>query len=365
MSQTFVSGPPSLPTLQVSSTNLSFGSQALGLATKLTVTLNNSGTGPLTINGISISGSNSNDFTSTSGCGTSLAAGASCAIGLMFTPSVAGAESAVLSIPNNATEAPQVISLSGAGVAVEVPLPPTPTPPATTPTLPASLPQGMILWLANDAGVMTTGTAVSLWQDQSGCGNDAVQAAPANQPAVVAGNNGQKALRFDGKASFLTIPSLPISGITGMSVFLVSANTQNKPNAGYGLYGFLNWTETLGWGASFFGTYQTSSHFRFGTTQSGNEIAYQMPLNLGSSFGLSEWMHNGTTDSMWFNSQSVASYPGKLQTLMGSGSSVTLGRGDQNSYYPGEASEIIIYNRALTTAERQLVEQYLTAKYHL
>ena len=82
-------------------------------------------------------------------------------------------------------------------------------------------------------------------------------------------------------------------------------------------------------------------------------------------FGLSEWLHSGTTDSMWFNAQSVAVYSGKLQTINGTGPSAILGRGDRNTYYPGEASEVILYNRALTASERQLVEQYLMQKYHL
>jgi hypothetical protein len=223
----------------------------------------------------------------------------------------------------------------------------------------------MMLWLANDAGVMMTGNTISLWQDQSGSGNDAVQSSPANQPTVVAGNNGQKALHFDGETSFLSISTLPISGLSGMTVFLVAANTQDEASSGYGRYGCLSWPETLSWGETFFGTYQTSSHFRFGTTESGNENTYQMPLNRSSSFGLSEWMHSGTTDSMWFNTQSVASYSGKWQTISGAVSSATLGRGSQDTYYSGEVSEIIIYSRDLTIAERQTVEQYLMTKYHL
>jgi hypothetical protein len=369
VSQSFTGGSAGVPQLQITPTSVSFGTQTLGLATaKKTATLNNGGSSSLIISGLSIGGSNSKDFNATSNCVASLAPGSSCTINTVFTPSTTGAESANLSISSNASGSPQTIALSGIGVTAVASTPPitTPTNPTSpTSTLPTNLPKGMILWLANDAGVITTGTSVSLWQDQSGNGNDAVQSSPSNQPAVVAGNNGQNALRFDGKTTFMSIPSLPITGLTGMSVFLVSANTQNEPNAGYGLYGFLNWSETLSWGETFFGTYQTSSHFRFGTVQSGNENAYQMPLNLGSSFGLSEWMHSGVTDSMWLNGQNMVSYAGKLQSLSGSGSSMTMGRGDQNTYYPGEASEVIIYNRALSASERQTVEQYLKNKYHL
>jgi hypothetical protein len=377
VSQSFSSGSASAaPQLQITPGSLSFGSQTLGLATaQMTATLSNTGSGWLTIGGISRSGANAADFLATWGCGSSLAPGASCAINTVFTPSKTGSESANISITDNASGSPHTIAMSGTGVApvgstpacvTPPPVTPPATPPPTIPGLPANLPKGMLLWLANDAGVITTGTAVSLWQDQSGNGNDAVQPSAASQPTVAAGNNGQKALRFDGQANFMSIPSLPISGLTGLTVFLVTANTQNESSvAGYGRYAFLSWLETLSWGETFFGTYQTSSHFRFGTTESGNENTYQLPLNLGNSFALGEWMHSGTTDSMWLNAQSVASYTGKLQTINGTASSATLGRGDQNSYYAGEASEVIVYNRDLTTSERQLVEQYLMNKYHL
>jgi hypothetical protein len=368
VSQSFSGGSASKPNLQITPSSLSFGSQTLGMASaKLTLSLKNSGSGSLSISGMSTGGSNGKDFTSTTTCGASLAVGATCAISIVFKPSAAGSESASLSIADNASGSPQSIALGGMGVAAAAP--PPPAPPVTTPpgssTLPGNLPKGMILWLANDAGLVTTGVGVSHWEDQSGSGNDAVQATAAHQPTVVSGNNGQKALRFDGKAEFMSLPTLPIAGLTGMAVFAVAANTQNVSDAGYGLYPLLFWPETLSWGGTFFGTYQTSSHFRFGTTESGNENTYSPPLNLGSSFGLSEWMHSGTTDSMWFNAQSVASYSGKLQTLNGTVASATLGQGDHNTYYPGEASEIIIYNRALTAPERQLVEQYLMKKYHL
>ena len=372
VTQSFSGGSATSPKLVLTPGNLAFGVQTLGLTTPaLTAKLTNGGTAPLTISAINSSGANSKDFVSTSSCAALLPVGASCNISAVFKPSVTGVATASLSIANNASGSPNTITLSGTGVAPTGSTPPPappPTPPTNPPTvgsLPTNLPKGMILWLANDAGVVATGTAVSAWEDQSGSGNNATQSSAANQPALVAGNNGQKALLFDGKASFLSVPSLSITGLSGMTVFLVSSNSLNESGAGYAKYAFLSWPETISWGGTFFGTYQTSSHFRFGTTESSNENTYQLPLNVGNSFGLSEWMHNGTTDSMWFNTQGAGSYSGKWAAINGTGSSATIGRGDQNTYYPGEASEVIIYNRALTTAERQLVEQYLMQKYHL
>ena len=70
------------------------------------VTLTNSGNAALTINGISVTGTNSADFGQTNTCPTgpsTLAAGSSCSISVTFTPGAAGSRSASLSISDNAT----------------------------------------------------------------------------------------------------------------------------------------------------------------------------------------------------------------------------------------------------------------------
>ncbi|HEY1947882.1 MAG TPA: choice-of-anchor D domain-containing protein [Bryobacteraceae bacterium] len=127
VSQSFNVGSVSTPTLQVAPATLSFGSQTVGLALNMTLTVT-AKTGSVTINGINTAGSNSKDFVSTSACGASLAAGLSCTIKTVFTPSVVGAESASLSITDNASGSPQTIALSGTGVAL------TTTPPPITAT---------------------------------------------------------------------------------------------------------------------------------------------------------------------------------------------------------------------------------------
>jgi hypothetical protein len=269
-----------------------------------------------------------------------------------FTPSATGSRAATLSISDNDSGSPQTVSLSGTG-----------TNPSGGGDLPTNLPTGMILWLANNAGVVTSGNGVSAWDDQSGNGNSAFQPSAANQPALVHGDGGQNALAFNGSSTFMSIPSLPIDGATGMSVFLVSANSTEHP-MWYGHYAFLWWPETGWWGTTYFGSYQTSSHFRFGTGQAANEPSYQMLFTRTNAFGLSEWMHSGTTDSMWLNGQSVASYPGKLQSINNVGNTAFLGHSN-NTFYPGDVSELIVYSRALSTSERQAIEQYLMKKYHL
>jgi hypothetical protein len=231
--------------------------------------------------------------------------------------------------------------------------------------LPTNLPKGMILWLANDIGIEASGTGVSAWRDQSGNGADALQGVPASQPALVSGNSGMKAVAFDGKADSMAIIGVPINSLTGMSVFIVSSASIDVFDAGYGLKAILGWQESAAWGGTYFGAYQTSAHFRFGTTQAGNENSVPITFSRTQSFGLNEWVHNGTSDSMLLNGQGLGIFPGKQAAINGVTSAALLGSSLNNSFFSGEVSEVIVYNRALTDAERQAVELYLMGKYRL
>jgi hypothetical protein len=62
---------------------------------------------------IALSGPNAADFSKTSTCGPSLAAGSSCGITVTFTPSAAGPRSATLLISDDGGGSPQPVSLSG------------------------------------------------------------------------------------------------------------------------------------------------------------------------------------------------------------------------------------------------------------
>jgi hypothetical protein len=101
--------------------SLSFGNQTLGTTSSAqTATLTNTGSAPLAITSIGITGANSGDFNQTNTCGTTLAGGASCSISVTFTPQVVGSLSATLSVSDDASGSPQTVSLSGTGVGIPV-----------------------------------------------------------------------------------------------------------------------------------------------------------------------------------------------------------------------------------------------------
>jgi hypothetical protein len=84
------------------------GSVAPGQALVVT----NNGSVPLSLS-IGFNGTGSGLFNETNNCGSSLAAGASCNVGLQFAPLVAGSYSASLTLTDNAGSGSQVVSVSG------------------------------------------------------------------------------------------------------------------------------------------------------------------------------------------------------------------------------------------------------------
>ena len=78
------------------------------------VTLTNTGTTLLTISAIGLTGPNANQFTvTTSTCGTSLAASASCTVNISYAPTAAATSAALLSVTDNAPGSPQTVPISG------------------------------------------------------------------------------------------------------------------------------------------------------------------------------------------------------------------------------------------------------------
>src|SRR5436190_22046623 len=75
------------------------------------------------------------------------------------------------------------------------------------------------LWLKADAGVVTEGTNVTSWSDQSPSVDAGVQVATAaapNTPQLVPnGLNGKAVIHFDGIDDWLTMPDTAILSITG------------------------------------------------------------------------------------------------------------------------------------------------------
>src|SRR5258708_2745924 len=110
------------PNVSLSPMSVSFGNQNVNTTSAPgKVTLTNIGDAALNIssNGFLITGSDYTEFAQTNNCGSTVAAGKSCTITISFTPTYTGVASASLQITDNdddATNAQQIVSLTGAGL---------------------------------------------------------------------------------------------------------------------------------------------------------------------------------------------------------------------------------------------------------
>jgi hypothetical protein len=104
---------------------------------------------------------------------------------------------------------------------------------------------------------------------------------------------------------------------------------------------------------------------RFGTTQSSNHLLYSRPASLSSALSLTTALKNGATDSVFVNGALVLNEENKFATIVGCEDTGYLGRGYQGTAFDGDIAELLIYQRALTSSEREAVEDYLIHKYDL
>jgi len=106
----------SLPTATLGTSSLTYASTPVfSSAATQSVSLSNTGSGPLLINTVSISGPDAADFSYTGNCGSTLAQNASCSFTVTFTPQATGSRTATLYISTCLSSTAQTITLSGTG----------------------------------------------------------------------------------------------------------------------------------------------------------------------------------------------------------------------------------------------------------
>jgi hypothetical protein len=74
-------------------------------------------------------------------------------------------------------------------------------------------------------------------------------------------------------------------------------------------------------------------------------------------------VHDEATDSLYVNGVLALRQGNKLPVLAGTTGTAYLGRGLNNTYFHGEISEVLVYNRVLSADETASVESYLKNKF--
>ena len=223
---------------------------------------------------------------------------------------------------------------------------------------------GLQLWYKSDTIPNPMAYTNHVWPDSSGNSHDASYTGTGAGPSPnqMVGNNCQRSYTFSTDNYFNF--NLPIDGWQQMTVFMVAAAGIDPPAGNYPSYSAaIFWNENAYWGNTFVSPYQTSENFRFGTEQVNNQPIYTRPFTVGQDLTITRAVHNNTTDTLYVNSLLALQQGSKSAVLAGTSGDAYLGRGYNNTYYSGEISEVLVYNRVLSADEAASVESYLRNKF--
>lgn len=224
--------------------------------------------------------------------------------------------------------------------------------------------KGLALWLRADQGVTQNGGAVVTWADRSGNNRHAVQRKPSQQPAFVPGAiRGLPAVGFDGVDDFLAF-SCPVTGLPGMTVFMVASAGEERTGGAYRAgNAALYWRELEDHATVLLAPFPNSVRFGFGTGQPFAVVPYQRTDSLGRQYSLTTALKNGAEQVLFVNGRECLRLGDRRPLIARCEDVGQLGRGEGDTYYPGEIAELLVYARALGAGDRQAVEQYLLGKY--
>jgi len=228
-----------------------------------------------------------------------------------------------------------------------------------------------LLWLKADAGTSTTvtGLPITSWLDQSGNAMNATQGTPNRQPKYVSNAmNGRPAVLFnntDGIYDYLNLPGGFSNFTAGLSAFVVT-----NPIAAGSWDNFFN----LGTIAENIGLmrFNISNNLFYevyagGSSPGGMTGVGDIINGTDQIFGI---LQNGgvppATSNAWMyrNNAEIANdvninVPRNIVRNSNYIGHDSWGSGDMN----GEIAEIIIYNTRINTAQRYIIENYLSSKY--
>ena len=225
-----------------------------------------------------------------------------------------------------------------------------------SPWLPSDIATCKGWWKADSIYGLEDGANVSSWSDSSGTSNTATQSTTARQPVYVKNQlNGYPVVRFTQASQHylqFDFSSLVASDFTLVVVEKRPSGTLNTA------YFFGN--SDSNYGLQFGYSTNSSLRFRFGNPQSTLDgtpgTANQFNITVGR-------LEQATGRTEYVNGSSAGS--NATLTNIPSGNTGYIGRGDTGGYYQGDIAEIMVFNGALSSGDREKVEGYLAEKYDL
>lgn len=224
-----------------------------------------------------------------------------------------------------------------------------------------------VLWLKSDVGITQSSGFVDGWADQSGNNNNATGSG-ATRPTFNASDvnfNGLPSLTFPNTASsnfFLQIADNDnLDDTDQLTIFVVLRPTSNVPATQLGLLSKRVGNNT---NQSYYLEITSANRYRVAvsTSAAANLVNTNSTLNQQDivAFVMSGATKNGYMDG------AANSNPAGTNTVPNNASDLFIGSYDlsTNNGLEGSLVEVIIYKSALNAAQRQIVENYLSAKYN-
>lgn len=229
------------------------------------------------------------------------------------------------------------------------------------------------LWLRADNITLPNGNPVATWNDASGNGNDAVQAAAGIQPLfnTVGSMNGMPTVQFDGNNDEMAVADSPIlDGTPGITYYAVIRPT-NLNGAARGILG-KRITFTIPaeyaytwffWGGNRLNLDVVTNNNRFnsGATTFANNNNYILSWDYDGTRapGVRSRMRNESNAFISANESSASIGNSNQPLALGA---LNVGYG---TYLGAEYAEVIQYNYSLDDVDHLLVQNYLSAKYNI
>jgi hypothetical protein len=207
-----------------------------------TITLANTGRGPLTITNVVATG----DFAQTNTCGGLLSAGHNCVFSATFTPTTTGPRTGSITLADDASNSPQIIALNGTGVAPLVTLSPSGLTFARQNVGSTSPPQNLTLSNTGTAPLLLNSiVARGDFTQSNNCASSLAAGAGCTlnvtfTPSDAGSRNGAISFTDNARNSPQAI-SLSGTGIASLTVSPVFEGWYKNPNGSFTLsFGYLN-----------------------------------------------------------------------------------------------------------------------------
>jgi len=215
---------------------------------------------------------------------------------------------------------------------------------------------GLSLWLdAADTSTITVSTGVSVWADKSGNGRDAAQAVGGKQPAYSSTINGKNVVTFQGTDDTMQIGANAAFNATSQTIIVVA---RQNANANQALWYKADSNSAVG----VIMRYRAASVFWLYQQNDVNAETLSNNASTNSNVNVFATVVEPANQSGFVNGTPVST--ANVATAYDNNSGPWLGsRRDVGEYLQGDIAEVLHWNRALTAAEREKVQQYLGRKW--